>query len=269
MQDIRDSLFKPLAGRLFRAVLLTERAGVLAGTGEAKRAAAELGLNWETELPEGSPLDAGQVFATLTGTPKQLAEAEERIIGTLSKPSGIATAAARAVALADGQIEIVSGSWKKMPPCMKQIVRGAITTGGASFRICEPPMLYMDKNFVAMFGSVAKTLKAAAGIHDVTKIIQIRGERASIAQETEAALAGGADILMVDTGEIADFSACTQRLNELHAREKVRVAFAGNVKIGDIPAMAARGVDILCIGKEIVDAPLLDMKLNVIGEVKK
>ena len=149
---------------------------------------------------------------------------------------------------------------------MKQIVREAITTGGASFRICEIPMLYMDKNFVAMFGSVAETMKAAAGISGVTKVIQIRGERASIEEETVQALAGGADILMVDTGKIADFDACSEKLRAMRARQNVRVAFAGNVTIDDIPAMAARGVDILCIGKQIVDAPLLDMKFNVIGE---
>ena len=39
----------------------------------------------------------------------------------------------------------------------------------------------------------------------------------------------------------------------------------GNVKLTDIPELSERA-DILCIGKEIVDAPLLDWKLDVMGE---
>ena len=43
------------------------------------------------------------------------------------------------------------------------------------------------------------------------------------------------------------------------------VRTAGNVKLTDIPELSERA-DILCIGKEIVDAPLLDWKLDVMGE---
>lgn len=269
MQDIRDIFFRSISERQYKAVLLSERDGVLSGIEEAVKTAEELGLKWESACTEGSILYEGRPFAELTGTPKQIAMAEERIIGTLAKTSGIATAARNATEIASGRIEIVSGSWKKMPPCMKTMVRQAILTGGASFRICEPPMLYMDKNFVKMFGSVKAALDAAAEIEGVTKIIQIRGKQASVEEETKEAIEGGAGILMVDTGEITDAEACIRRLYEMNARKNVRVAFAGNVKLSDIPAMADRGIDILCIGKEIVDALLLDMKLNVVGEVKK
>ena len=47
------------------------------------------------------------------------------------------------------------------------------------------------------------------------------------------------------------------------------MAFAGGVKIADIPDLAARGMDLLCIGKEIVDAGLLDMKLDVVEEYRE
>ena len=46
--------------------------------------------------------------------------------------SAAATAARTAVLLADGRAEIVSGSWKKMPPEIKGLVRRAIEAGDAS-----------------------------------------------------------------------------------------------------------------------------------------
>ena len=269
MQDIRDIVFRNISKNIYRAVLISERDGILSGVNEAVSIAEELGIEWKSDYKDGDKLYTNKIFAELTGTPKQIAMAEERIIGTLSKTSGIATAAKRAVMLADGKARIVSGSWKKMPPCMKDMVRLAITSGGAAFRICEPPMLYMDKNFVAMCGSVKSALDAASGISETTKVIQIRGLNASIEQETAQALEGGAGILMVDTGKLEDVASCMKELERLDSRDKVSIAFAGNVRLEDIPSLAERGIDILCIGKEIVDAPLLDMKLNVVGEVKK
>lgn len=266
MQDIRDQLFCSISGKKYRAGMLAERDGVLSGVEEAVKLARELGAAWTHGCTEGERVTAGQVFAEFTASPKEIAMAEERIVGALSKPSGIATAADHAIRLADGKINIVSGSWKKMPFCMKDAVRQAIVTGGSTFRICDPPMIYMDKNFVTMLGSVKAALEAAVGLN-VTKIVQIRGVLGSIREETLEALSGGADILMVDTGNLNDVDVCLQVLAEKNCRDKVRVAFAGSVRLQDIPMFAARGIDILCIGREIVDAPLLDMKLNVLEEV--
>lgn len=269
MQDIRDVIFHEIRERKYHAVLLPEADGVLSGVEDAARKAAELGLEWRSTSREGGILSRNESFAELVGTPKQLALAEECIIGLLSKPSGIATAARRAVSASGGRVRIVSGSWKKMPPDMKTAVRRAIVSGGASFRICEQPMLYLDKNFIRMFGSIRAALEAAAGLKEITKVVQIKGIDCSIEEETRQAVKGGADILMVDTGNPQDVKACRKQMAAMPQEKKRRVAFAGNVKIAQIPSLAEKGIDILCIGKEIVDAGLLDMKLNVLGAVEE
>ena len=267
MQDVRTQLFERISGRRYRAVLVAERSGVLSGVEAAAECARELGIELEICRAEGDEVSHGAVFANFAGTPEQIAAAEERLMGTMSKASGIATAARTAVQVADGRVKIVSGAWKKMPGQIKELVRRAIVAGGASFRITEPPMVYMDKNFVRMFGSVRETLAAAACFEGATKCIQLRGEKASIREETLQAVEGGADILMIDTGRIADAAVCLQTLRELSCRDQVQVAFAGDVEIGSIPGLLEQAdVDILDIGKRIVDAPLLDMRLDVIGE---
>lgn len=73
---------------------------------------------------------------------------------------------------------------------------------------------------------------------------------------------------MIDTGQISDLTACIEELCRLGGRNQVQVAFSGNVRIRDIPVMADLGVDILGIGKEIIDAQLLDMRLDVVEEIK-
>ncbi len=269
MEDIRNIIFKNIQCRSYRAVLVAERDGLLSGVEDAAKTAAALGVQWRCGLDEGGRLHRGVPFAELIAAPTQMAMAEEQVIGTLAKSSGIATAAETAVQAAGGCVRIISGSWKKMPPQLKGAVRRAIATGGASFRICEPPMVYIDKNFIRMLGSIPAALEAAAAMQGAARIIQIKGESCPVEEETRQALSGGADILMVDTGRIEDLESCLAELNRLRARERVQVAFAGGVKIADIPDLAARGMDLLCIGKEIVDAGLLDMKLDVVEEYRE
>lgn len=267
MKDIRDQIFRQLAGKRFRAVLTVEQAGILAGTRMAEHQAKALGVELHLCKPEGGQLNHGETIGTLTAEAKSIAMAEERIIGTLAKASGIATAAHTAVLLAAGRSRIVSGSWKKMPPEIKEMVRHAVEVGGAAYRITEPPMLYLDKNYIRMLGSIPKALEACAAFPDHTKVVQLRGEGKNIAQETREAVQGGAHILMVDTGCREDLRSCLSELEAMGARQRMKVAFAGNVKLTDIPELTGQA-DILCVGKEIVDARLLDWKLDVIGEEK-
>lgn len=266
MTDIRDILFESISSKRFRVIITAERSGVLSGVQDAFRCAQELGIQLELCKGEGEEVSHGECFGNFLGTPKQIALAEERLIGTLAKASGIATAARTAMQLADGKVEIVSGSWKKMPPNIKHMVRKATVAGGAKFRICEPPMVYLDKNFIRMFGSISAALSACENLPGSTRVVQLKDVSKTIEEETKEAVVGGAEILMVDTGNLNDIHRCISELKKHGWRHRVKVAFAGNVHLTDIPDLKETGIDILCIGKEIVDAQLLDLKLDVLQE---
>ncbi len=264
-QDIRDTIFASISTKLYTACILTERAGVVAGTVHLDARLKELGVKTDIRVADGEKIEAGVVVAQLTGTPKGLAMAEEIAIGMLAKPSGIATAARRAVELSGPDIKIVSGAWKKMPPEIKWLVREAVVAGKASFRIADPPFLYLDKNFIRMLGGIEETLAAVASIPDTLKVIQIKGEYGDIAGEAITAAHGGAGIIMVDTGSLDDLETVQSALTATRLRQKVRLAFAKGIKIEDIPSLKGKGIDILDIGMSIIDAPLLDMKMDVTG----
>lgn len=266
MKDVRDILFREIAEKKFRAVLRAERSGVFCGRSAAIRCAQALGIELEICINDGDELSHGQRFANLLAEPKQVAIAEEQLIGTIAKACGIATAARTAVHLADGKVKIVSGSWKKMPPESKHMVRDAIAAGGAAFRICESPMIYLDKNYIRMLGGIPAALAACRGFPDAVKVVQIKGITADVEEETLQALNGGAGVFMVDTGRIEDLRSCRRVLETSGRRGEVRLAYAGDVKLTDIPQLTKERLDILCIGKQIVDAQLLDMKLDVIQE---
>lgn len=264
MLDIRDVIFKNIMNEQFTANLIAERDGVLAGAAEAIRLASEIGISLELFINDGGKIQEGSVIGKITADPKSMTMAEEKIIGMLSKYSGIATAARMAVDRAKGRVKVVIGAWKKMPPQLKDGVRNAAICGGASFRISDTPMIYMDKNFIRMLGSIPEALSAAAGFKDYVKVVQIKGRDYSIEEETLQAVENGAHILMVDTGDLNDFKKALAVVDRLEARDKVKIAYAGNVKISQMDDYIKLNIDMLCIGKEIVDAPLLDIRMDVL-----
>lgn len=261
--DIREIIFAGIGGRQFNAGIVVERNGVVAGIARLEAALAEAGIGAELLLVDGAEVKAGSVVGRIAGSARQIALAEEFAIGKLAKSSGIATAARRAVQLAGDEMKIVCGAWKKMPAEIKSIVREAVVCGGAAFRITDQPFLYLDKNFVRMLGGIEATLNAVASVRGKLKVIQLKGEFSSVAQEAITAVTHGADILMIDTGVLADFAAARRALEAMGLRQQVKLAFARGVRLENIPAMKGLGIDILDIGAEIVDAPLLDMKLDV------
>ncbi len=246
------------------AVVLADDDGVVTQVSEAAAAALDLGLKVISTLADGSSVASGDEIIRIAGSPKQVAMGEERLIGLMAKPSGIASATRRFVAEAGSGLRIVSGAWKKLPMSQKQMIRNAIAAGGADSRISNDPFVYLDKNFVKMLGGVRETLTAVAGLSDHRKVIQLKGSYRDIADEAGEAVDSGADIIFVDTGRTADVVRVAALLRELGKREQVELAFAGGVSLDDIADLERLDLDIVDIGRAIVDAPLLDMRVEVL-----
>lgn len=263
MEDLRERIFSRVADRIVRAAILAEDDGIIAGTKAVKEEAAKLGLSLEAIIAEGGQVEKGDVIVRFSGSPKRIAMAEEILMGVMAKASGIATAAHRATRMAGGRPKIVCGAWKKMPPVLKEVLRQAVTLGGAAYSLSSDPFVYLDKNHIEMLGGIRESLTAVRDLEGHRKVIQLKGKNKEIVSEAEEAVVAGADIVFIDTGRVKDVETVMDRLVRLGVRERIEVAFAGGVKIEDIPKLKALDVDYLCIGREILDAPLLDMKMEV------
>lgn len=86
----------------------------------------------------------------------------------------------------------------------------------------------------------------------------------TLEKEVEEALNSKADILMIDTGNLEDIRMCREIIKEIQPDYKPLIAYSGNVSLDSIKEFANSGdVDILGIGKAIIDAPMLDVKFEV------
>ena len=269
MKDIREEIFTKNKADKVTAGIYADMDGIISGVDCCLQKAKDMGLTINFSLAEGDEVYAGDLIIEISGTPMQIVAAEDGLVGELSKYSGVATAARAFVRHASGRARIVCGSWKKMPGQIKAQLRTAIVTGGAEVRICNEPMLYLDKNYVAILGGIQKALMAVANISGRVKIIQVKGsyERGDIGREALTALYSGADIIYVDTGRVEDLRLVRGRidsaLSELGDNRKLGLAFGGGVKLKDVEEITQAGADIIGVGRAIIDAPLLDMHLNV------
>jgi nicotinate-nucleotide pyrophosphorylase (carboxylating) len=161
---------------------------------------------------------------------------------------------------------VVSGGWKKMPGALKEMIRSAVAAGGGQPRMVPGPFAYLDKNYVALLGGIRESLAAVAHLDDHAKVVQVKGRYADVAAEACQAAEHGADVVFVDTGRAEDVSRATEALARRGLRDRVLVAFGGGVALEDLDALKALDLDILDIGRQIVDAPLLDMRLEIVEE---
>jgi len=262
--DIRDEILRSVEGKQIVAVIIADDEGIVVETTSAANETRKLGLLLMHILNEGTLVRRGDEIARFRGNPRQVVMAEDVLIGLMAKPSGIATAARKFVEKAGSRPKIVSGAWKKMPASQKDVIRRAVFAGGAFYRMSHDPFVYLDKNYTEILGGIKESLEAVADLGHRRRVIQLKGRYKDIVLETREAVQYGADILYIDTGRPSDVSRVSGELIRLKVRNTVSVAFGGNVRLEDMDMLKALDIDILDIGRQIVDAPLLDMRMEVI-----
>jgi len=264
MSDLRDEILSCVANKRVVASIIADDGGTIAGTQAAREEAERLGLFLETILDEGTRIKQGDEIARFWGSPKQVVIAEDVLMGLMAKPSGIATAAREFVKRAGLRPKIVSGAWKKMPLSLKNTIREAVVAGGAFYRISHDPFIYLDKNYIRILGGITESLKAVEKFSGYQKVVQLRGRYKDIAGEACEAAESGATILFIDTGQSSDVKVVVEKLLGSGLRNRVKIAFGGDIRLEHIDELKALDIDALDIGRQILDAPLLDMRLEVI-----
>lgn len=261
--DIREFLFEEIGKNKFTFEITATERGIFSGAQGLSQAAGDLRLEVFGMAGEGYAFDQGEAVLRAAGDARQVARAEEILLGRIGKTSGVATAARRLVIQAGDRVKVVCGAWKKVSREVKDDLRRAIITGGAGIRITEEPFVYLDKNYVRMMGGIVPAVRRAAALGDRVVVVQLRGEYGPVAGEAGAAVSAGAGILMVDTGNIADLAAVVAAGTAEGWRGRVKISFAGGVTSKDLTAPAEAGADVVDVGRAIIDAPLLDFRLDV------
>ena len=257
--DIAQLLFAEVTGK-HRAVVEATESGIVAGLGFVDPALAPASAGqWRLLVAEGARVEAGTALVEVVGEAHELGIAEDYVLGPIGFASGIATRAAQFRVAAPAGLSLACGGWKKLPAPLKPMLRAGLAAAGLLPRLVAGDFVYMSKNAVTLLGGVEPAIAAGLAVGHGPVAVQVKS-----VEEALAAHGCGARIIMVDTGEVADLAQVHAALCRHGLREGVHLAFGGGVRLEDLPAIAKAGANAADIGRAILDAPLLDLRLGIL-----
>jgi len=253
--DITSNAVIP-AGTRMEGVVRSRESGRIAGVDAAALAFTLMddGVDVTIAHPDGAVVQAGTTVLSVSGPAHAILGAERVALNLLCHLSGIATATAALVeAVENYPARIVCT--RKTTPGLRTLEKHAVRAGGgANHRFGLDDAMLIKDNHIAMAGGVAAALRqgrAAAG-----HLVRVEIEVDTLAQLDEA-LAGGADVVLLDNMDPQTLSAAVRRVNGRAITEA-----SGRVSPETVAAVAATGVDIISVGALSHSAPILDLGLD-------
>jgi len=230
---------------------------VLAGTAVACRVFEKLGAECRFEREDGARAARGELVGTARGKVRALLAAERTALNFLQRLSGVATATRRCVdALAAGGARTRLLDTRKTTPGWRLLEKAAVRAGGGkNHRTSLGDGILVKDNHVAAAGGVAEAvrrarLNAGAMLKIEVEVVDLPG--------LEAAIAAGADIVLLDNMDDASMAEAVRR-----AAGRVLLEASGNMTLERLPRVAATGVDFVSMGAITHSARAMDVSFEL------
>ncbi len=244
-----------------RAVLLAKQDGVLCGGHVFTETLAMVNPSVKVELlvPDGAALSKGNVAARIEGPTRALLTGERTALNFLQRLSGIATTTAAFAARLRGLPTRLIDT-RKTTPGLRLLEKYAVRVGGGHnhrFNLADAVLL-KDNHLAALRSRGLDLADAIRTIKQrVPHTMKVEVEITSTDQ-IEAALAGGADIVLLDNMSNEEMREAVRRI-----KGRALTECSGNVTLETIRERAETGVDLISSGALTHSAKALDISLEV------
>lgn len=253
------------AGVLGRATLVAKESGVFAGGAAFERVLSFLDANSSVEalITDGQVVVPGDIVLHAHGDARALLVAERTALNIVQRMSGIATRTREAVDLVEGTPARILDT-RKTTPGMRTLDKYAVRVGGGqNHRIGLYDEAMVKENHVDLAG---RTIEEVLGDirADVGPDVTITSEARDRA-EAEAAVRGGADVVLLDNMSAETMAELCPPLRAL-AQERGRAVLleaSGGITADTLRAVAGSGVDRISMGALTHSAPALDLSLDL------
>jgi nicotinate-nucleotide pyrophosphorylase (carboxylating) len=206
-------------------------------------------------VPDGAAVRRGEVLATVHGPTRALLTAERTALNLLCHLSGVATLTRAWVAAVAGTGAAVRDT-RKTTPGLRALEKYAVRCGGgANHRMSLSDAGLVKDNHVLAAGGVAA---AFAAFRCQFPDLPVEVECDSLA-DVAAALAAGADLLLLDNMSTVDMGAAVGMARGSGAKLEA----SGGLTLARAAEVAGTGVDYLSVGALTHSAPVLDIALDL------
>ena len=246
-----------LSGRHARGQLVARQAGVIAGLTLAVEAFRQVDprVTVRIDVPDGVEVAAGTPIVFLSGHARGILSAERVALNFVQRLSGVATLTARYVHAVAGTSTRILDT-RKTTPGWRRLEKYAVRAGGGVNHRMDlaAAVLIKDNHLAAVDGDVGFAVRRAREMAPPGAAVEVECDRRG---QVEAALAAGADIVLLDNMSLDDMRACAQL-----CRGKAVTEASGGVRLDTVRAIAETGVDFISVGALTHSAPAMDLALD-------
>jgi nicotinate-nucleotide pyrophosphorylase (carboxylating) len=238
-----------------RAVILAKADCVIAGLDIAAEAFKQLDpvVAIVSHRRDGEWVHSGTEVATLTGDASALLTAERTALNFMQRLSGIATLTRRFVEACRGRIIVLDT--RKTTPGLRALEKYAVRAGGGvNHRGGLDQGILIKDNHIRLAGGV---MNAVTRMRQINREMPTEVEAQSL-EQVDAALAAGADIILLDNLSTADIIAAVKR-----CAGKVKTEISGGVTLARMPELVDTGADYVSIGALTHSAPAVDLSFEI------
>jgi nicotinate-nucleotide pyrophosphorylase (carboxylating) len=246
-----------LSNRRARGTIVARQAGTIAGIPLAFEAFRLIDpkVFVRIDVQDGIRVDANHPVLFVTGHAREILSAERVALNYLGRLSGIATLTARFVDAVKGTKARIVDT-RKTTPGWRQLEKYAVRAGGGlNHRMdLSTGILIKDNHLAAVDGDIGLAVRRAREHAATGMRIEVECERV---EQVEAAVAAGADIVMLDNMHVTTIRECVQLVNG-----RAIVEASGGVTLDTVRGIAMTGVDWISIGALTHSAPSMDVALE-------
>lgn len=255
--DITTELVIPSAVMAKGRIICKEDC-VLAGLAEATEIFKELGARVAKSRKDGTRAKKGDVVLEVKGSARALLAGERLALNMIMRMSGIATltdAMVKKCRKANSKVRVAAT--RKTTPGFREFEKRAVRLGGGDpHRMGLYDAILIKNNHIAVAGGVAEALKRAKH-GSFTKKIEVEVETE---KDAHAALANGADIIMLDNFEPKK---AKKLIRELKAkRPDVLIEVSGGIRPDNIDKYAS-AADIISLGCLTHSVKTVDFSMKI------
>ena len=246
-----------LSLRHARGAIVSRERGVVAGLPLAIEAFQQIDARLvpRVDAGDGVRVEPGSPVLFLTGHARALLSAERVALNFMQRLSGIATMTARYVDAVKGTGAKILDT-RKTTPGWRRLEKYAVRCGGGTNHRLDlsSAVLIKDNHLAAVDGDVAVAIKRAREVALPGTRVEVECDRR---EQVEAALAAGADIIMLDNMSVDTMAECVGL-----CRGRAITEASGGVRLDTVRGIAETGVDWISVGALTHSSPALDLGLD-------
>jgi nicotinate-nucleotide pyrophosphorylase (carboxylating) len=246
-----------------QAYFVPRSAGVLAGLSAAESVfrAIDPRVTFQPTAEDGSRLQAGIPFASVSGPMRAILSGERIVLNFLQHLSGIASLTRRYVDTVAGLPAQIFDTRKTLPG-WRLLAKYAVRCGGGhNHRLGLHDGILIKDNHLAALGRGPAAIEAAvtAARKRTANAVPVEIEVDSL-EQLDTALACRPDVILLDNMKPDQLREAVRRRGA--SAPEVKLEASGGVTLDTVRAIAETGVDRISVGALTHSAPTLDIALD-------